>query len=565
VRFAVLALDNKDVLMRKSQWLARAAVFALFGSSISFAEDNSRFVKPDADVSTGVSSSILMPNDSVTPAAGEEDDAPEYEVANRMEMNEANNAEMLNEYEATDPAAKPAPKPKKPKKPPQPWKPVFYDNDFSYINDPNHTPLFGENMKRICVGDCDTLDYGGEMRFRYMDDHNRFRPAPGQYPVRNDYGLWRWRQYINYDTSNYRVYIEGIDASVTGNSLPPTGIDKDRWDLLNAFVDVKTDAWTDQPSALRVGRQELLYGSQRLISPLDWANTRRTFEGVKWYTKSKTYDFDMFAVRPILINPTAFDGELGTRTFMGAWLTDHSDPDHTLDYYWLYNHDNGTNVGRTNAFSRHTVGSRWLGRDPHKNAAGDEICALLWDFEGGYQFGRDSNRDVSAGFLTAGLGHTWTAATWKPTLWAFFDYASGDRNPNDNQNNTFSQLYPLGHLYLGFFDGVARQNIIDYNFKASVNPHKKLELLAWMHFFSLDQPRDAFYEVTGKPFATNPAGSNRTNVGSELDLLATYTYNQNWSTLVGYSWFWNGPMLEQASTPRLANGEFLYVQTQLRY
>jgi hypothetical protein len=30
-----------------------------------------------------------------------------------------------------------------------------------------------------------------------------------------------------------------------------------------------------------VGRQELLYGAQRLISPLDWANTRRTFEGGK--------------------------------------------------------------------------------------------------------------------------------------------------------------------------------------------------------------------------------------------------------------------------------------------
>ena len=28
---------------------------------------------------------------------------------------------------------------------------------------------------------------------------------------------------------------------------------------------------------LRGGRQDLLFGAQRLIGPLDWSNTRRTF------------------------------------------------------------------------------------------------------------------------------------------------------------------------------------------------------------------------------------------------------------------------------------------------
>ena len=54
----------------------------------------------------------------------------------------------------------------------------------------------------------------------------------------------------------------------------------DRGDILNLFVDVNLLEWDNHPVVARVGRQELLLGSQRLISTLDWANTRRTFEGV---------------------------------------------------------------------------------------------------------------------------------------------------------------------------------------------------------------------------------------------------------------------------------------------
>jgi hypothetical protein len=42
---------------------------------------------------------------------------------------------------------------------------------------------------------------------------------------------------------------------------------------------VKVATFKEAPAYVRVGRQELLYGSQRLISTLDWANTRRTFQG----------------------------------------------------------------------------------------------------------------------------------------------------------------------------------------------------------------------------------------------------------------------------------------------
>jgi len=40
-----------------------------------------------------------------------------------------------------------------------------------------------------------------------------------------------------------------------------------------------------------------------------------------------------------------------------------------------------------------------------------------------------------------GLGRHWKDACWSPTAWIYYDYASGDANPNDGDFNTFNQLH----------------------------------------------------------------------------------------------------------------------------
>ena len=68
--------------------------------------------------------------------------------------------------------------------------------------------------------------------------------------------------------------------------LTPLPTDVNHTDMLNLFADVKMATIKDGPAYIRVGRQELLYGSQRLISTLDWVNTRRTFQGVKAFWRT---------------------------------------------------------------------------------------------------------------------------------------------------------------------------------------------------------------------------------------------------------------------------------------
>ena len=73
----------------------------------------------------------------------------------------------------------------------------------------------------------------------------------------------------------------------------------DCYDFLNLFVDVKVAEVDGQPVYVRAGRQEILLGSQRLVTSLEWANTRRTFDGAKIFYRSKDWDVDGFWTQPV--------------------------------------------------------------------------------------------------------------------------------------------------------------------------------------------------------------------------------------------------------------------------
>src|SRR5690606_11351221 len=156
-----------------------------------------------------------------------------------------------------------------------------------YLNDPAYDDWnLGDNMKLLPVrgGDWGSLDIGGQIRERYHHERGMGRVPTADVPrfesTETDFVLSRVRLYGNWQVfDGLRFYCEAIyaDATDDGGRYAPRPIDQNFGDLLNCFVDV---ALTENLEA-RVGRQELLYGNQRLVSPLDWANTRRTFDGAK--------------------------------------------------------------------------------------------------------------------------------------------------------------------------------------------------------------------------------------------------------------------------------------------
>lgn len=449
-----------------------------------------------------------------------------------------------------------------------PYKPLFFMNDFSYKQKPDHEYVFGEELKNMqseLFGETLTISTGGEIRHRYMKEDNRLRPG-GRIDASNN--LWRWRHYIDAKYGAVRVYFEGIDAENFGNSAPDQPIDINRWDIQNLFVDWTFHEGELGKHTLRYGRQELLFGRQRLVSPLDWANTRRNFEGVRYLLKGDDFTLDSFVVNPVnsatgfnsvIEYDNKFDSPNRDVIFAGTYFSYTGRKNTVIDAYWLYLDTSPEIIIRPDG-QRHTLGSRWAMLHPVTD--GRENVLRVWDFdvEGGFQFGDDDSESVIAGFVTSIVGHTWKQATWSPRLSGQFYYGSGDRAPDSGHNNTMNVLFPLGHAYWALSDNLSGQNLLDYSIQADVRPTSKLAITSAWHWFSLASNGDTLYNVGGLPVGT--PGNGR-DVGTATDLYGYYAFNPNFDIQAGYSWFWYGQYI-QRTTPRGDATQF-YVQTSFRY
>lgn len=464
----------------------------------------------------------------------------------------ADTTELVDMTAATDQAAKKAADFKKAVA--SAYKPLFYDNNFSYINNPNYTDWYpGDYFKQMPFGDCWMVDMGGQYRARFHDEQNM--RGFGLTGRDDQFLLHRTRLFANAKYSDwFRVYGEYIDAESNYENFPPRNIEVNRSDMLNLFADAKLmeeagDLW------FRAGRQELLYGSQRLISPLDWANTRRTFEGYKFFWVGDDWNVDFFYTRPVLINPIQFDSANYQQEFFGSWATYKAVQNQTYDFFAIqYN-----NHYQANHYEFTTLGGRWLGS---QNAATQD--SWLWEAEGGTQFGTNTNRsNHNAGFATGGLGYRWADRCWKPTLWGYYDWASAGNVRG--AGNGFNQLFPLGHKYFGFMDLYGRSNIQSPNLQLTFQPTQKLNVLVWYYYLFLDSRRDTPYNVNGTPFAPGSQPASR-DLGQEFDFLFTYTLNPRMDVVLGYSHFISGSYYKDTpGLPYRGNADFYYVQYQWNF
>ncbi len=455
------------------------------------------------------------------------------------------------------------------------YKPLFYNNDFAYLKDPAYDGWhLGETLKRRTLLGCDwaTYDLGGEYRLRYHSEHNiRGKPLSGR---NDDFLLQRTRLYFNVQAGErIRFYTEWLDASSNFQRNPPRAIEVNQFDALNLFVDGKLIDGESGDLWLRAGRQELLYGAERLVSPLDWANTRRTFDGFKAFWKGEQWDVDAFWTRPVpfaqhLVDDD-FDDSKGTAEFMGLYSTYKGLENHTLDFFFLRVAEHGQftlNNVVIDGLDSNLFGMRWLGKNDQ----------WLAEVEGGYQFGHFSQENQVAGYCTVGLGRILQTEGWKPTVWAYYDWASGDADPGVGDYGAFNQYFPLAHKYFGFMDIFGRQNIQDINGTFTVQPHEKVTFLAWYHVLFLAQARDAVYDVGGNPIYQDPTGSAGNYLGQEIDLLLTWTMNPRMVAVLGYSHFFTGdyfrsPVIENGPAGLATNGsngqpaDFVYLQWALRF
>jgi len=330
----------------------------------------------------------------------------------------------------------------------------------------------------------------------------------------------------------FRIFVEGKSALSTDRDLPGgrRTLDVDAADLQNFFVDLKIP-FENGNSTLRFGRQELQLGRQRLVSPLDWSNTRpRMFDGFRGTVEFTDWRLDGFHTRFVKVRKYAFNGNNAGTDFSGLYLTGRLRERLKADFYWL-GLDREASVwnGASGPENRHTIGARlggWLADS-----------SINFDVEGAYQFGEHGTTDIRAFMFAGELGYSFNQVYGVPRLQLGFDWASGDQDPTDGEVNTFDQLFPLGHAYFGFIDIVGRQNIMDLSGRFTVSPKRPFSIRLAGHFFWRADTSDALYNAGGGVVLPgDPLLARR--IGTEIDLTFQYPVNRHVIFTTGYSRFW---------------------------
>ena len=423
---------------------------------------------------------------------------------------------------------------------PPPFKQLRYDESYAYLRDATLRSDYLDPIKFIPLnanGDWH-LTLGGEVRERYEYFHNNLW---GRGPQDDDgYLLQRYMFHADAHLTEYfRLFTQFKSGLEEGRNGGPRPTDRDDFDLNQAFFDVRVP-WSEANSfTFRAGRQELAYGSSRLISAREAPNVRQTFDGVKAILEVNRWRVDAFAVKPVRTKVGAFDDDPDpNQKFWGiyavtpvSWLSGGN-----VDLYYLGLDRKKAHFDQGTAHElRQTLGTRIWGRQSS------------WDYnlEFIYQFGSFGSGDIQAWTAASDVGFTLENTLFKPRLSLKANVTSGDDNPNNPDLQTFNPLFPRG-AYFGEPALIGPANHIDVHPEVDLALQKNLTLTLDWDCFWRENTHDAIYGP-----AVNVIQSGKTSdaryVGHQTEAMLEWRMDHHFTLAADYAHFFAGDFLKETT------------------
>lgn len=385
----------------------------------------------------------------------------------------------------------------------------------------------------------------------------------------------------------FKIFGELQDAREWDSKRVPADInlEEDELDWRQGWIEFGLSK--DLPFGLKIGRQVLSYGDERLIGGFDWNNVGRVFDAAKVRWQEERFWIDLFGANVVRNNvTTGREDSFDDRTewaddFFGLYAQTTLCPFQSIEAYVLLR-DKDDAVFDGPAREIWTIGARVkssakiLPFDYYAELAG-QVGEVDAPGVGTRRFGDDSakkNVDHCAFAAVVGGGFTFTNCPTKPRVGVEYNYASGDDDPNDGDNGTFDNLYPTNHKFFGYMDLFAWKNLHNPRFMLSAKPHKTVTVQLDYHLFWLAEDEDFWYRANqapaGAPARRDVTGNSGSFLGSEIDLSFTWVMCKYAKLHGGYSHFFRGDYVEDtANAPAGNNGDddadFLYIQTSLGF
>lgn len=375
---------------------------------------------------------------------------------------------------------------------------------------------------------------GGDIRqeYSFFDNEDWGSRHIGE----NNFLLQRYNLQLNVHCSNrLRIFVQARSALEEGRKDGPRFIDQDKLNIQNLFCDLKLWGSRRDSSTLRIGKQEMNYGSARIISVQDGSNARIDFAGLKYIYQKKNFSLDLFAVESDIDHYGVFNNRLSKEiNLWGAYFTIHLPGKGHMDLYCIGDRRDSCAYEAGIAHEqRNTVGVRvWkAGR------------RWSYDLESDYQSGKFGQTDISAWALFIDLSFHFPYLSLTPHLGIKNDYTSGNRYPGKGSLSTFTALYPRS-AYFGYNPLVGAGNLVDLHPYIILHPVEKMTinldvLFNWRYSLNdgIYTPL-ATYSLKGTPFG-------KRYVGTSYTLKLEYAITASLMLMAGFQHFETGPFLDR--------------------
>jgi hypothetical protein len=419
-----------------------------------------------------------------------------------------------------------------------PFKQLRYDEDYSFLkNDSSKNWYRSTKLNSLSNSKSRYLSIGGDIRYQYQ----WFKNESWGKAVSDKDGFILTRYLVHADFhagNNFRTFVQLQSSFANGKLEAPSPVDENQLDLHQGFVDVVFPFRNSKAITVRVGRQELLYGSQRLVAVRDGPNNRQSFDAVKLLFANNSWKADLFFSHYVRSKPRLFDDGFNKSTrFWGGYLVrNRVQVIKNIDLYYLglwkskaiFDDSSGKEM-------RHSIGTRiWSNKGNWR-----------YDIEGLYQFGHFSDKRIIAWTLSVNTGYKFNNVKFKPEVGIKTEFISGDARYGDNKLQTFNPLFPRGG-YFGLVSLIGPANLFDLHPSLMFDLTSKLFLNMDYDIFWRYSKNDGIY---GPNVALIYSGknSNHKYVGRQYSIDLVYTPNNFLYFRGEFTWFKAGEYLQDVS------------------
>lgn len=418
-----------------------------------------------------------------------------------------------------------------------PFKQLRYDENYAHLAKDTSANWYNRlKFNPVSKDKATYFSFGGEMRYQYFHFTNQ---DWGEAPEDKDgFVLTRYLGHVDFHAGkHFRTFVQLQSSLADGEKGTPSVVDQNPLEVHQAFFDYAGKVGTGKSLTFRFGRQELSYGSQRLIAVREAPNNRQSFDGAKLMYAAKNFKLDVFDTYYVPAKPNIFDdGFNNGSNFWGAYAVFNQVPIlQNVDLYYLGIHKKtATFDDGKGAETRHSVGARLWANQPD----------WQYDLESLYQFGDFATSTISAWTASANVAYTFYQTKLKPQIGIKTEAISGDKSYADGRLNTFNPLFPKG-AYFGLAALIGPYNLLDAHPYAQINLTKKLTLTEDYDLFWRLNANDGLYAVNGRLLYSGKSGASK-QIGQQLGTELSYSPNKYLYFRQELTWFTAGDFLKEA-------------------